>query len=79
MRDIAIDAAGDLHILDNGDENVGRVVRVREGVGQVVGDVALALHCPFAMCIGGDGGLYVLDAGGSRVQRYAGGVTTVVA
>eukprot|EP00971_Amphidinium_carterae_P258712 5134681-Amphidinium_carterae.1 len=25
--DIAIDAAGDLYILENGDENIGRVVR----------------------------------------------------
>eukprot|EP00971_Amphidinium_carterae_P072075 1425411-Amphidinium_carterae.1 len=27
ISDIAIDAAGDLYILENGDENIGRVVR----------------------------------------------------
>lgn len=74
--DIAIDAAGDLYVLDG---QHGRIVRIHEGVGEVVGEGRLVLDGTRALYIGTDGAIYFIDEGGSRVQRYADGVTTVVA
>jgi len=74
--DIAIDAAGDLYVLDG---QHGRIVRIHDGVGEVVGDGRLVLDGTRALYIGLDGAIYFIDEGGSRVQRYVDGVTTVVA
>jgi len=74
--DIAIDAAGDLYVLDG---QHGRIVRIHDGVGEVVGDGRLVLDGTRALYIGVDGTIYFIDEGGSRVQRYADGVTSVVA
>mmetsp|Transcript_28448 Transcript_28448/g.51715 ORF Transcript_28448/g.51715 Transcript_28448/m.51715 type:complete len:597 (+) Transcript_28448:43-1833(+) len=72
--DIAIDAAGDLYVLDG---QHGRIVRIHEGVGEVVGEGRLVLDGTRALYIGADGAIYFIDEGGSRVQKYADGATTV--
>jgi len=78
--DIAIDAAGDLYVLDGGrDGHHSRIVRIHDGVGEVVGDGRLALDGTRALYVGADGAIYFIDEGGSRVQRYADGCTTAVA
>merc|ERR1719362_1898279 len=74
--DIAIDSAGDLYVLDG---QHGRIVKIHDGVGEVVGDGRLVLDGTRALYIGADGAIYFIDEGGSRVQRYADGVTAVVA
>jgi len=74
--DIAIDSSGDLYVLDG---QHGRIVRIHDGVGEVVGDGQLVLDGTRALYIGVDGAIYFIDEGGSRVQRFADGVTTVVA
>jgi len=74
--DIAIDSSGDLYVLDGAH---GRIVRIRDGVGETVGDGQLALDGTRALYVGIDGAIYFIDEGGSRVQRFADGVTTVVA
>jgi len=75
--DIAIDAAGDLYVLDG---QHGRIVKIRDGVGEVVGDGKLTLDIGTrALYIGADGSIYFIDEGGSRVQRYFNGVTVPVA
>lgn len=75
--DIAIDANGDLFVLDG---QHGRIVRIRDGVGEVVGDGCLSLDVGTrALYIGSDGSIYFIDEGGSRVQRYYKGITAPVA
>merc|ERR1712232_775874 len=74
--DIAIDSVGDLYVLDG---QHGRIVRIHDGVGEVVGDGRLVLDGTRALYIGVDGAIYFIDEGGSRVQRYQDGVTRVVA
>lgn len=74
--DIAIDGAGDLYVLDG---HHGRIVRIHDGVGEVVGDGNLVLDGTRALYIGLDGAIYFIDEGGSRVRRHADGETTVVA
>ncbi|CAE7883962.1 Trim71 [Symbiodinium microadriaticum] len=75
--DIAIDAAGDLYVLDG---QHGRIVRIRDGVGEVVGAGKLCLDVGTrALYIGADGSIYFIDENGSRVQRYFDGQTTSVA
>ncbi|CAK9034705.1 unnamed protein product [Durusdinium trenchii] len=75
--DIAIDANGDLFVLDG---QHGRIVRIRDGVGEVVGDGVLSLDVGTrALYIGTDGSIYFIDEGGSRVQRYYQGMTVPVA
>jgi sugar lactone lactonase YvrE len=74
--DIAIDSAGDLYVLDG---QHGRIVRIHEGVGEVVGEGRLLLEGTRALYIGADSTIYFIDEGGSRVQRYSDGVTTAVA
>jgi len=74
--DIAIDSSGDLYVLDG---QHGRIVRIRDGVGEVVGDGRLVLDGTRALYIALDGAVYFIDEGGSRVQRYADGRTKVVA
>jgi len=76
ILDIAIDCNGDLFVLDGTNH---RIVRIRDGVGQVVGDGSLSLDGTRALYIGADGAIYFIDDGGSRVQRYANGVTTRMA
>jgi len=75
--DIAIDGNGDLFVLDG---QHGRIVRIRDGVGEVVGDGCLSLDVGTrALYIGSDGSIYFIDEGGSRVQRYHKGITSPVA
>jgi len=74
--DIAIDSAGDLYVLDG---QHGRIVRIREGMGEIVGEGRLVLEGTRALYVGADGAIYFIDEGGSRVQRFANNVTTVVA
>ncbi|CAE8585887.1 unnamed protein product [Polarella glacialis] len=75
--DIAIDAAGDLYVLDG---HHGRIVRIRDGVGEVVGEGQLTLDIGTrALYLGADGSIYYIDEGGSRVQRFFNGITTTVA
>jgi sugar lactone lactonase YvrE len=74
--DVAIDSSGDLYVLDG---QHGRIVRIRDGVGEVVGDGRLVLDGTRALYIALDGAVYFIDEGGSRVQRFADGKTTVVA
>lgn len=74
--DIAIDNVGDLYVLDG---QKGQIVRIHEGVGEVVGEGNLVLDGTRALYIGADGAIYFIDEGGSRVQRYADGATRVVA
>merc|ERR1719330_1346827 len=74
--DIAIDLAGDLYVLDGQHR---RIVKIHDGVGEVVGDGRLVLDGTRALYIGVDGSIYFIDEGGSRVQRYFEGETTVVA
>merc|ERR1712232_1239357 len=74
--DIAIDAVGDLYVLDG---QHGRIVRIHDGVGEVVGEGQLVLDGTRALYIGDDGAVYFIDEGGSRVQRFYDGVTTAVA
>lgn len=76
ILDIAIDSAGDLYVLDG---QHGRIVKIHEGVGEVVGAGRLVLDGGRALYIGSDGAIYFIDEGGSRVQRYSEGETTVVA
>eukprot|EP00438_Fugacium_kawagutii_P032477 Skav233877 [mRNA] locus=scaffold435:29626:32659:+ [translate_table: standard] len=58
----------------------GRIVRIRDGVGEVVGDGCLSLDVGTrALYIGSDGSIYFIDEGGSRVQRYHKGLTSPVA
>jgi len=76
ILDIAIDAAGDLYVLDG---QHGRIVKIHEGVGEVVGAGRLVLDGTRALFIGVDGAIYFIDEGGLRVQRYFEGETTVVA
>merc|ERR1719188_141697 len=65
--DIAIDAAGDLYVLDGGrDGHHSRIVRIHDGVGEVVGDGHLALDGTRALYVGADGAIYFIDEGGSR-------------
>lgn len=74
--DIAIDAAGDLYVLDG---QHGRIVKIHDGVGEVVGEGRLVLEGTRALFIGPDGAIYFIDEGGSRVQRYLNGETAVLA
>eukprot|EP00927_Polykrikos_kofoidii_P060372 TRINITY_DN55369_c0_g1_i1.p1 TRINITY_DN55369_c0_g1~~TRINITY_DN55369_c0_g1_i1.p1 ORF type:complete len:586 (+),score=75.33 TRINITY_DN55369_c0_g1_i1:214-1971(+) len=74
--DIAIDAAGDLYVLDG---QQGRIVKIHDGVGEAIGDGSLVLDCTRALYVGLDGAIYFIDEGGSRVQRYVDRSTTVVA
>eukprot|EP00913_Durusdinium_trenchii_P005525 g5148.t1 len=86
--DIAIDANGDLFVLDG---QHGRIVRRRPrvtpretprwaAVELVVGDGVLSLDVGTrALYIGTDGSIYFIDEGGSRVQRYYQGMTVPVA
>lgn len=75
---IAVDSAGNLYIADsfNG--------RVREVSGGVITTVAQS-GFPALVAVGTVGGLYILDASngaayvGSRILKFAGGVTTTVA
>ena len=75
---IAVDAAGNLYIADsyNG--------RVREVSGGVITTVTQSVF-PALVAAGGAGGLYILDTSngaaylGSRILKFAGGVTTTVA
>eukprot|EP00435_Cladocopium_sp_Y103_P038687 s964_g10.t1 len=58
----------------------GRTARIRDGVGEVVGDGCLSLDVGTrALYIGSDGSIYFIDEGGSRVQRYYKGITAPVA
>lgn len=74
--DINIDSAGDLYVLDG---QHGRIVRIRDGVGEVVGEGQLALDGTRALYVGQDNALYFIDESGSRVQKFAGGTTTICA
>jgi len=75
--DIAIDPAGELLVLDG---MHGRIVRIQDGAGEVVGDGQLTLDVGTrALYIGADASIYFIDEGGSRVQRYFNGVTVPVA
>lgn len=74
--DIAIDALGDLYVLDG---QHGRIVKIRDGVGEVVGDGSLVLDATRALYVGVDEAVYFIDEGGSRVQKYANGTSTVIA
>lgn len=74
--DIAIDRHGDLYVLDG---QHGRIVRIRDGYGEVVGDGRLTLDGTRALYIGNDGSIYFIDEGGSRVRRYYDGVTSILA
>lgn len=74
--DIAIDALGDLYVLDG---QHGRIVKIHDGVGEIVGDGHLVLEGTRALYISVDGAIYFIDEGGSRVQRYFEGQTVVVA
>ncbi|MGA2195212.1 MAG: IPT/TIG domain-containing protein [Bryobacteraceae bacterium] len=75
---IAVDSAGNLYIADsyNG--------RVREVSGGVITAVTQSVF-PALVAAGGAGGLYILDTSngaaylGSRILKFAGGVTTTVA
>merc|ERR1719330_1984897 len=73
--DVAIDSAGDLYVLDG---QHGRIVKIHDGVGEVVGEGRLVLDGTRALYIGQDGAIYFIDEGGSRVQRYFEGETIVV-
>jgi len=75
--DIAIDGFGDLYVLDG---QHGRIVRIRDGVGEVVGAGKLSLDVGTrALYIGADGSIYFIDENGSRVQRYFDGHIVSVA
>lgn len=75
--DIAIDeATGDLYVLDG---QHGRIVKIHDGAGEVVGEGTLALEGTRALYISTDGAIYFIDERGSRVRKYLNGKISVVA
>jgi DNA-binding CsgD family transcriptional regulator/DNA-binding beta-propeller fold protein YncE len=91
-RDVAIDAAGNLLIVDTGNNRIRRVDRASNvittvaGSGDVyglAGDGGPADHAklslPWGVAVGPDGSIYIADTGNNRLRRVRAAIITTVA
>lgn len=88
--DVASDAAGNVYIVDNGNNRIRRVTPAGvistiagNGVPGATGDGGLAtaatLYQPNGVAVGPTGDIYIADAGNNRVRKVTNGIITTVA